>query len=195
MVLAVGSNFPLVFQQENEMVQAISESNSVELDIQALRKNFRIEYAESVFKLTHKVLSESPYFAEAYFAEESGDLLLFALSDQGYRELAAILNTYGMNVPTEPDIRLHISMVHVIEKILKRKLLLNPYSQLFESKKSTESEAEMSKLNQLMALALPYINSGRQPDVAALAKEADVDPEVAKELLEQAMRRINELRK
>jgi hypothetical protein len=86
-------------------------------------------------------------------------------------------------------------MVHVIEKILKRKLLLNPYSQLFESKKSTESEAEMSKLNQLMALALPYINSGRQPDVAALAKEADVDPEVAKELLEQAMRRINELRK
>jgi hypothetical protein len=195
MVLAVGSNFPLVFQQENEVVQAISESNSVELDIQALRKNFRIEYAESVFKLTHKVLSESPYFAEAYFAEESGDLLLFALSDQGYRELAAILNTYGMNVPTEPDIRLHISMVHVIEKILKRKLLLNPYSQLFESKKSTESEAEMSKLNQLMALALPYINSGRQPDVAALAKEADVDPEVAKELLEQAMRRINELRK
>jgi hypothetical protein len=31
--------------------------------------------------------------------------------------------------------------------------------------------------------------------VAALAKEAGVDPEVAKELLEQAIGRINDLRK
>lgn len=195
MMLAVGADFPLVFQQGNEMVQAISAIDSVELDMQMLRKDFKVEYAESIFKLTHKVWSESPYFAEAYFDEETADLLVFALSDKGYLELAAILNSYGLNVASEPDIRLHVSMSHVIEKVLKRKLHLNPYSHLFESQQSPESEAQMLKLNQLMALALPYINSGRQPDVAALAKEAGVDPEVAKELLEQAIGRINDLRK
>lgn len=195
MILAVGSNYPLVFQQETEMVQVVSEIESVEPDMQMLRKDFKVEYAESIFKLTHKVWSESPYFAEVYFAEETAELLVYALSDQGYRELAAILNGYGLNVPAEPDVRLHVSMSHVIEKVLKKKLDLNPYSYLFESQKSPESEAQMQNLNQLMALALPYINSGQQPDVAALAKEAGVDPEVAKELLEQAIGRINELRK
>lgn len=195
MILAVGSNFPLVFQQDNEMVQVVSEIESVNLDTQILRKDFKIEYAESIFKLTHNVWSESPYFAEVYFAEETAELLVFALSDKGYEELAAILNSYGLNVPAEPDIRLHVSMSHVIEKVLKRKLHLNPYSDLFEIHRSPESEAEMSKLNQLMALALPYINLGQQPDVEALAKEAGVDPEVAKELLEQAIGRINDLRK
>jgi hypothetical protein len=120
---------------------------------------------------------------------------LFALTDQGYRELAAILNTYKINVPTDPDIRLHVSMSHVIEKLLNRKLDLNPYSHLFEIQQSPESEAEMLKLNNLIALALPYINSGQQPDIVALAKETGVDPELAKELLEQAISRIDNLRK
>jgi hypothetical protein len=176
------------------MVQVLSESEPVDLDMQMLRKDFKVEYAESIFKLTHKVWSESPYFAEVYFAEETGELLVVALSDKGYQELAVLLNSHGLNVPIEPDVRLHVSMSHVIEKILKRKLYLNPYSYLFEIQESPESEEQMLKLNQLMALALPYINSGQQPDVAALAKEAGVDPEVAKELLEKAVGRINDLR-
>jgi hypothetical protein len=195
MILAVGSNFPLVFQQETEMVQVVSESESVDLDTQKLRKDFKVEYAESIFKLTHQVWSGSPYFAEAYYAEETDKLHVFALSDKGYQELAVILNNYGLNVPIEPDVRLHVSMSHVIEKVLKRKLHLNPYSHLFEITASPESEAEMLQLNKLMALALPYINSGQQPDIAALAKETGIDYELAKELLDQAMGRINELRK
>jgi hypothetical protein len=195
MILAVGSNFPLVFQQETEMVQVLSESESVDLDTQKLRKDFKIEYAESIFKLTHKIWSGSPYFAEVYYAEETAELLVFALSDKGYRELAGILNNYGLNVPGEPDIRLHVSMSHVIEKVLKRKLQLNPYSHLFEIQESPESDAEMLQLNQFMALVLPYINAGRQPNIAALAKEAGIDYELAKELFDQAMGKINQLRK
>lgn len=195
MMLAIGSTLPLIFQQDHEMVQVLGEIDNVEWDMQALKKNFKIEYAEPIFKLTHNVWSEPPHFAEIYIEEESGTLLLYALSDQGYRELATILNAHGISAPTEPDIRLHLSMSHVIERILKKELLLNPYGHLFESRQSPETEAELSKLNRLMTLALPYINSGQQLDIPALAKEAGVDPEVAKELLEKSMSRINKLRK
>ena len=195
MILVYGSNFPLVAQQGYEVVHVTAEESVNGFNVQALRKDFRVEYAEGVFKLSHGVWSEPPHFAEAYHEEASGKLFLSAFTDKGYRELSTILNTHGMNVPTEPEIRLHMPMVSVIEKVLKRKLEINPYSRLFETRTSPESEAQMSKLNQLLALALPFINSGQQPDVDALAKEAGVDPEQAKELLEKALGRINELRK
>lgn len=194
MILAIGSNFPLIIQQEHEMVQVASEIDIVKLNTPALRADFKIEYAESVFKLTHEEWSEPPHFAEVYFAEESGELLLFALSDQGYEKVAAILNANGIDIPAEPDIRLHVSMAHVIEKVLRKEVNINPYGHLFESQKSPESEAEISRLNQLLALALPYFNSGQEPDLVALAKQVGVDPEQAKELLEHARGSINKLR-
>lgn len=195
MMLACGSEYPLVFQQENEVLQVIGEGNSPELDMQALREDFKIEYAGSVFKLSHKVWSEPPHFGEVYYEEASGELLLSALTDRGYQELSAILNTYGIEAPQEPDIRLHLPMMHVIEKIFKRKLQLNPYAGLFDTPASPESEAAMSRLNRFMDLVLPYINSGRQPDVAALSKEAGIDPETGHDLFAKAIGRINELRK
>ena len=195
MVLACGSTYPLVVQQENEVVQVTGEGTYTGFDVQALRKDFRVEYAEGVFKLSHEVWSEPPHFAEAYYEEATGKILLFALTDRGYRELSALLIAHGMEIPTEPDIRLHIPMGIVIKKALKKAPVLNPYSKLFESRTSPESQAQMSKFNRFLALALPYINSGQQPDIAALAKEAGIDPELAGELLQTAMGRINELRK
>jgi len=190
MVLAIGSNFPLIFQQETEMVQVVSEIDTSEPDMKALRADFKIEYNEQVFKFTHEEWSGPPHFAETYFSEETGELILYALSDQGYAEVAGILNKHGINVPAEPDVRLHVSMTHVIEKIFKKKLDLNPYGHLFARHNEPESE-EISKLNELLALAIPYINAGQKPDVAALAKQVGVDPEEARLLIEHAMSRIN----
>jgi hypothetical protein len=195
MALACGANYPLVFQQENEVVQVTGEGRSVKLDVQSLRKDFRVEYAEGVFKLSHEIWSELPFFAEAFYEEASGKVLLFALTDRGYQELSTLLVAHGMEIPTEPDIRLHISMGIVIKKALKKSPVLNPYSKVFETRTSPESQAQMSKLNRFLALALPYINSGQQPDITALAKEAGIDPKLAGEMLQTAMGRINELRK
>jgi hypothetical protein len=195
MVLACGSNYPLVVQQHYEVVQVTGEGTYTGFDVQALKKDFRVEYAEGVFKLSHEVWSELPHFAEAYYEEASGKILLFALTDRGYRELSALLIAHGIEIPTEPDVRLHIPMGIVIKKALKRTPDLNPYSRLFETRTSPESQEQMSKLNRFLALALPYINSGRQPDIAALAKEAGVDPEMAGAMLQNAMDKIDEMRK
>jgi hypothetical protein len=195
MVLAWGSSYPLILQQQHEVVQVTGEGTVSDLDVQALRKNFRIEYAEKVFKLSHAVWSEPPHFAEAYYDEASDVVFLSALTDRGYKELSVMLNAQGMKIPTEPDVRLHVPMMNVITKLLKRTTSLNPYSRLFEKRTSPEARDELSKLNRFMDLSLPYINAGQQPDLAVLAKEAGVDPELAAELFQKAMNRIYELRK
>jgi hypothetical protein len=194
MVLAWGSNYPRVIHQGQETVQVAGEGTATLFDLLQLQKDFRVEYAEQVFKLSHEVWSEPPYYAEAYCDEASGKIFLYALTEMGYEELWAILKVYGLNVSAEPDIRLHLSMGHVIKKVLKKKVEINPYGRLFETSTSPEAEAQLSKFNRFLSLAMPYINSGGQPDIAALAKEAGVDAASANEIYQKVVGRINKLR-
>jgi hypothetical protein len=195
MLLAAGSNFPLVFQNDNEIVHVISEIDTSIPDLQTLNKTFEIENAEKVYKLSHKLWSEPPHYAEAYYDEISETMLLSALTDKGYQELCSLLNSQGIQAPFSPDIRLHIPMIQLIKTILNRDLDLNTYSKLFEVKPTTESEAHLTKLNQFISLALPFINAGQQPDVAKLSKEIGLDPEQANEMLKNVTNKIKELRK
>jgi hypothetical protein len=195
MILAAGSNYPLIQSRGHEVVQVFGESNSTKFEVQVLKKEFRIEYAAPVFKLSHAVWSEPPHYAEVYYEEASGIVYLSALTDRSYLEMSNILNSYGISFPTGPDIRVHLPLLKVIEKVLKKHLEINPYARLFEAKASPESEAMMAKLNQFMALALPFVNSGTKPDVDALAKEAGVDPEIARDLLKKSMNKMREMRK
>ncbi len=52
----------------------------------------------------------------------------------------------------------------------------------------------MTRLNKLLSLTLPYINSGQEPDLEMLAKEAGVDIDTAGDLLAHSMGRINSLK-
>lgn len=115
------------------------------------------------------------------------------MTDYGYQELARCLRGYGFNLTDDPDIRIHVSLLNVIRNLLKKDIIINPYSKLFEVKKTPENEDLTQKINQLLALALPDINAGIKPNAEALAKKLDMDPEVAKELLETVLNRMNKL--
>lgn len=195
MMLLTGSTYPLIQNQGFEFIQVVGESHLQKFDMQPLKNEFRIEYAEGVFKLTHELWSDPPHFAEAYFDEGRKTVLLFASTDSGYLELAKRLNTYGFTVQLEPDVRLHLPMLTVIEKLHNKKIEVNPYAELFEIKKSPADDALMTKLNELLSRTLPYINAGKEPDIDALAKEVGVDPEIARDLFQKSSKRIRELRK
>jgi hypothetical protein len=64
---------------------------------------------------------------------------------------------------------------------------------LFENKSSPAEQAAMDNLNRLLSLALPFINAGQEPDIPALAKEAGVDEETAREILSHTIGRIKTL--
>ena len=195
MILTAGSNYPLIESRGHEVVQVHGEGHSANFDIQALRNEFKVEYAESVFKLSHPAWSEPPHSSELYYKEKSGAVALTALTDRGYLEMSGLLKKHGVDIPTDPDIRIHLPILTLLEKVLKKRPELDPYARLFETKASPESEEIMTKLNRFMALALPYINSGKEPEVDALAKEAGVDPETARDLLQNAVDKIREMRK
>ncbi len=195
MMLVNGSLYPLVQSRGFEVVHVVSETDSPAFDTQALKKKFKIEYAEGVFKVSDEVLSEPPHFSELYYDEAREVILLSALTDWGYTEMAKKLNAGGFNLPVDPDIRLHLPMLIIIKKLLKRNVEINPYSEVFKAKTSPESEVMMEKLNKFMSLALPYINAGKEPDISALAEKVGIDPEIARDLLEKSMNRIKEMRK
>ncbi len=194
-ILTAGSNYPLIESRGHEIVQVYGQGHSDGIDVQSFRNVFKVEYAESVFKLSHPMWSEPPHSSEAYYAEKSGAVSLTALTDKGYHEMASLLNKQGANIPADPDIRIHLPLLTLMERLFKRRPELHPYSRLFETKASPESEELMAKLNKFMALALPYVNSDKEPDVDALAREAGVDPETARGLLKSALRKIKEMRK
>jgi hypothetical protein len=193
LMLINGSCFPMILQSGETVVQVLAEHPTETLDSNGLKKDFKVEYAEDVYRLTPKTWGEAPHFAAAYFDENRKTLLLTSLTDKGFRKLTDQLNAHGFRLPTEPDIRVQPTMLSTTKSILKKDLHLNPYEELFE-RRSTPGEKEMiEKLNRLLSLALPVINAGKEPDIESLAKEAGVDVETARDLLTHSMDRIKKL--
>lgn len=187
MMLITGSAFPLVQNGGFEVLHVLGEINCTVFDTEALKKKFKVEYAEGVFKLSDPIWSEFPHFVEAYYDEQRDIMLLSALTDHGYIAMAKKLHAHGFNLPVDPDIRLHLQMSTVIKQLLKKDLQINPYSQLFETKPPSENDPFITKLNQFIMRALTDINAGKEPDIDALAKETGIDPDTARDVLQQSM--------
>jgi hypothetical protein len=195
LMLMNGSRFPMTIHGKDEIVQVLAEHSIEPFDSGRLKKNFTVEYAKGVYRLTPSgAWGKPPHFAAAYFDEGRQTLLLTSLTDRSFRGLTDRLNAHGFGLPADPDIRVQPAMPTAVKDILKKDLHLNPYEELFE-RKSTPGEQEMTKkLNRLLSLAIPLVNAGKEPDIEALAKEAGVDTETARDLLTHTMGRVDKLR-
>jgi hypothetical protein len=194
LMLISGSNYPFTVHGEDVILQVIAEHRLKIFESSSLKQDFKLEYANGVFRITNDLWGQAPHFAAAYFVEDQQTILLTSLTDRGFSALVDKLNDHGLVLPYEPDIRVHPSMVVTINKILGKKLHLNPFEERFTQKSTPSEKDSMDKLNRLLSLALPFINAGQSPDVEALAKEAGVDTETARDLLSQSLERINTLR-
>lgn len=194
MLLVTGSNYPATFHGEEEMIQAVGEFPLFNFDSTRFRNDFTFEYVQNVYRLKPGTWSEPPHFAAAYYSEKENTLLLTAMTDSGYEALARALIRHGLNISAEPDIRLHLPMIICVRDILGKDLHLNPYEDLFNIRSTPGEQADVDRLNHLLSLALPYINTGQDPDVAALAREAGVEEETARDVLAQMTGRITMLR-
>lgn len=193
MLMMLAAELPFIEQQGYETVMLASSTEALISDWHPFQKDFRIEYASHVFHITHLQWSSPPHFAEAYYDEEEQTLSVYSFTDHGYQALTDLLNEYGLMVQEEPDIRLHIPMHSLIEKLLQKKLEINPYSQLFTTAQPEAEKTELDKLNKVLALALPYINDGKEPDFEHIAAAAKVPVEMAAELIRTAKEQISKM--
>lgn len=191
MLLISGASLPVSYHNKDQIILKFAEFLDDDFSPDALRAHFRIEYAENIYKLTPEGWEELPHFSIVYYDEKENILLPSAMTDRGYAELIRRLNQCGYNLSDEPDHRVNITMLTTAGRILKQNF--NPvarYSSLFAKEPSMEEEMEIDKINKLMELILPDINAGRVPDIEAVARQAGVDLETAKDLIRQIMKKL-----
>lgn len=194
MMLISGSRYPVTMNGEDEILQVFTEQHLKSFDSNALKKEFKVEYAQGIYRLGIEPWNESPHFAQAFYVEEQEKLVLSSLTDRGFDTLVAKLNKYTCGLQTAPDIRVRLQMLLSIKHILGKELQLNPYDAVFNIETNPAATHEMDKLNRFLALALPVINAGQEPDSRALANEAGVDEETAKELLKHLLITTNKFK-
>jgi hypothetical protein len=86
-------------------------------------------------------------------------------------------------------------MISTASDILKRKIRLIEYEDLFSKETSQPDQENLDKINTLLRLVLPDINAGRKPDIKGLAKKAGVDIKTAKDLIKQIRGKFNDMDK
>jgi hypothetical protein len=193
MMLLSGANHPLTFNKKDQMVQVVSEFKLDHINTKDLRKSFKTEYSNGVYRFTLKEWGEFPHYANAFFDENRRIILFSAMTDRGYRALAAGLNAYGHHFPDEPFICVNTSMLVTAQEILKKELVLNEYDHLFHRESTETNKEEIDKLNAFMQLILPDINAGRKPDIESMAKKAGVDIETARDIVRNVLGKFDEM--
>jgi len=195
MMLISGGSFPMTAHQNDLLIQNASIYDQDTFTTKGLGKDFIIEYNRNVYKLALKDYGEHPHFSAAYYDEKKKQLLLSAMTDRGFKQLADRLNQYGYDFPDESDIHVTMAMLITASKILKKKINVNPYDHLF-TKKTTPADKEMTdKLNKMISLALPALNAGETPDYDMLARESGMLEEEVKDLLKQISGNLDNLKK
>lgn len=185
MMLLAGANLPLAFNKEDQIVQVIAEYERDSIGTKKLTKDFITECNRGVYRLSLKKWSEHPHFSQACFDENINTLLLSSMTDRGFNALVEGLNEYRLNISEEPIVRVNLNMITTASDILKRKIRLNEYEDLFTKEISPVAKENLDKLNVFLKLVLPDFNEGRDPDINKLAKEAGIDVPTARDLMKE----------
>jgi hypothetical protein len=190
MMLLSGANLPPVYNKKDMLIQVMSIYDIDSIDTRPLTKTFKSEYNEGVYRLSLKNWSKSPHFSQAYYDENQKLLLISSMTERGFNKLILGLNEYGFNLSADPLIRVNLTMLTTVSEILKRKIKLNEYEDLFSRETSESDKENMDKLNIFLGLIIPEINTGRKPDIQTLASKAGVDIATARNLVEEIMKKL-----
>jgi len=187
MMLVSGSTLPLTFHKEDQLLFLLSEHDLDGLDTAGLKKAFKTEYDQGVYRISHKDWGEHPHFAHAYFDEKENMFLFSAMTKRGFATLVKAFNAFGHDFPAEPYLRVNMTMLSTASEILKKKIVLNEYLNLFEEKSDPDKDKVLEDINAFIALVLPDINAGREPDIEEAARLTGVDPETARSVVASVM--------
>jgi hypothetical protein len=194
-MLLNGAMMPSTVNKDDELLILFSEEERESIDTEKLRADFKVEYSKDVYRFSISTFDNFPHLAAAYFDEHTNRFVVTAMTEKGFGSMIKALNKNDIEIDEEPQIRIHPSMLATTEKILRKKLQLNPYERLFEAESSPVQKVELEKINNFLKSVLPELNSGKMPDIEVLATQAGIDKTFAKELLEDAIAKIESMKK
>jgi hypothetical protein len=188
MMLYLGSEDPMIFNHYDQLVNLTAEYELDSMNTKKLTKNFKSEYNNGVYRLSLKTWHKPPHFAQVFFDENKGLVLLSAMTDRGFDALVSALNGFGFDFSKEPFIRVNISMLNVASEILKKKIRLIEYEDMFSKKTSVSDQKNLEKIDLMLRSVLPDINANREIDIEQIADAAGVDIRIARKLINDLKR-------
>ena len=187
MMLLSGAALPRSFHKEEEILYMMAEYDMELLNTAQLRKSFKTEYNEGVYRFVPEKWEAPPHLSQAYYDENLKMILFTALTESGFRGVVDEVNAYGYGFSITPFLKVNTTMLVTTQKILQKKVVLNEYDDLFHVDPPEEEQKTVDDLNAFMALVLPDINAGRMPDIEAAAEETGVHIETARDMVEMVM--------
>jgi hypothetical protein len=191
-MLICGASLPIISSRGYETLLIQSSDSIPGLPTERLKTSFDVAWNNNVYRLSLKKFAEIPHYAQAYYNENTRELLRTSMTAYGFKMLTRALLKNGMDLPAQPDVSVSLAMLNTTKKILNRKIQLNPYESYF-SVKEEESE-EMKNINAFLRLALPFYNAGIEFDINDLANKAGIDPLMAADLWKQVKKSTDELK-
>lgn len=190
MMLLSGSELPVLYHKNYQILINQGENDAKFFDKQKDFKKFEIESVGNIFRYSLKDWSEFPHFAQFFYDEEKQIILLKSMTEKGYAKLAKALISEGIKVSEFPDVRLNLTMLNTTEEILKKRIGLNPYENLFSKESFEDEQDELEETKYLIKLLLPDINSGSIPDFHKLSKITGMDIKTIQEIAEHLSEKI-----
>lgn len=190
MMLLSGAAYPRSYHKEYELIIMMAEHESEKLDTVRLKNKFISEYSTGVYRFTHKKIGENPHYAQVYYDENKKILLFHAFTEYGFKNLIRDFNSLGYNIPDIAYLRIRPQIIAAAKSILKTKIVLNEYEDLFKKDTDPQLASEIKKMNEFTALVLPFLNEGIEPDIEEAIRKTGLSPETASDLLKILKKQI-----
>ena len=193
MALFIAAKFPLTYHKTDLLVINQSELGLEKFDPPRWERYFFLERKEDLYKLGLKHWRKGPHFCSCYFSSQEQRLIVGSLTERGYNKLVGTLAELGFVLPAVPEIRVTAGGLLAAEKVLRKKIILNPYEQKFSPKPAPDSFAQPDDLKRFTELLIPYLNSEAEFDLERLAQQADIPYETALKLAHEIRKTLHKI--
>lgn len=182
LLLISKAHVPPVISRGHEVLFFQSKDFPEVIPWELLSDDFKINRHKGVLQLVLKTLDPTPHFAVAYYHETKHELIRTAMTEAGFNALTQALVKAGIVLDPMADVLVSPGMLSAAAEILNRRILLNPYEDLFAELEDMQDSKELGAMNHFLELAIPHYNAGTEPDIRLLAEQANLDYETALDL-------------
>ncbi len=180
---------PIIHHKGHKLSHWSAENHVTKYNFDAskLNQSFFIAWNADVFELKLKRYNQFPHCAVAYYDESNNILFRYAFTEQGFSKLTQALNKMGFNLFDEAEINVSFHMHQLLESMLKKEIIMNPYDSLFEKNNDSSSsdeenkeEEELINLRKFLDVAIIRYNNNEPVDVDSIAEQLGADIEMAR---------------
>lgn len=191
---------PKIVHKKHQLSYWISQNLFVtkKFDTAILKNNFFTSWNNNVYQLKLKRYNSFPHYAIAYYDEATHTICRSAFTELGFTKLTNALNQSGFDVSDEADVHLSFAMHDLLESVLKKEIIMNPYESLFEMDDETDEDSidessQVDALTKFMDIAFSNYNNNLPVDVEKIATEVGADSKIAQTIWENFQKTIHDI--